>query len=70
MRARGMKAYMGFFMVNYLNTKPPLKDWFDDAGWQTTVLPRIRDLSGAAKLKALSGDEEEKTALAAGERTA
>ena len=29
--ARGMRAYLGFYLVNYYNTRTPLDEWFDDA---------------------------------------
>jgi hypothetical protein len=50
-----MKLYLGAYLVNYYNTSTPLEDWFDDAGWSSRVLPRIRDLAGAAKLHGFAG---------------
>ena len=55
MKARGMKAYMGPYLVNYFNTKTPLVDWFDDAGWNSLVLAKIGDLAGAAKQLGFAG---------------
>jgi len=54
-RARGMKMYLGFYAVNYFNTQTPLRDWFDDAGWSQIVLPRVRDIAGAAKTLGFAG---------------
>jgi hypothetical protein len=53
--ARGMKMYLGAKLVNYYNRATPLSDWFDDAGWSQTVLPKISDLAGAAKLLGFAG---------------
>jgi hypothetical protein len=55
MRTRGMKAYLGFWLVNYWNTATPLKDWFDDAGWRDVVLPRIGDMAAAARTLGFAG---------------
>ncbi len=54
-RARGMKMYLGFYTVNYFNRQTPLRDWFDDAGWSQVVLPRVRDMAGAANSLGFSG---------------
>ena len=49
-KARGMKMYLDFYLVNYWNTSTPLSDWFDDENWNKELLPRIRDLSAFAGL--------------------
>jgi hypothetical protein len=54
-RSRGMKMYLGVKLVNYFNDATPLKNWFDDAGWSNTVLPKMRDLAGAARLLGFAG---------------
>jgi hypothetical protein len=54
-KARGMKMYMGAYLVNYWNTATPLSEWFDDAGWSGLALPKMRDLAAAAKLLGFSG---------------
>jgi hypothetical protein len=53
--ARGMRAYLGFYLVNYYNTRTPLAEWFDDAGWSSTVLPRVRDVAAAARVLGFAG---------------
>jgi hypothetical protein len=55
MRARGMKGYLGVYLVNYFNDATPLKGWFDDTGWSGHVLPKLGDLAGAAKQLDLAG---------------
>ncbi len=55
LRARGMKAYLGAYLVNYWNPSTPLADWFDDRGWSETVLPKMRDLAGAANRLGFAG---------------
>jgi hypothetical protein len=60
-KARGISLYLGFYFVNYFNTQTPLAEWFDDAGWMNTVLPRVHDLAAAAHLLGFAGlafDEE------------
>jgi hypothetical protein len=54
-KARGMKMYLGSYLVNYYNQATPLSDWFDDAGWSKAILPKIGDLAGAAKLLGFAG---------------
>jgi hypothetical protein len=53
--ARGMKAYLGFYLVNYFNSQTPLADWFDDAGWSQRVLPKIGDVAAAARSLGFAG---------------
>jgi hypothetical protein len=55
MRARGMKAYLGVYLVNYWNTTTPLKDWFDDRGWSSVVLPKMGQVAAAARLLGFAG---------------
>ena len=55
MRARGMKAYLGAYLVNYFNAATPLAEWFDDSGWRDRVLPKVGDLAGAAKRLGFAG---------------
>src|SRR3954454_21723757 len=43
MRARGIKAYLGVYLVNYWNKSTPLVDWFNDSGWSGTVIPQLTD---------------------------
>lgn len=52
---RGLKMYLGCHLANYYNTATPLKDWFDDEGWAKTVLPRMREFAGAARLLGFAG---------------
>jgi hypothetical protein len=54
-KARGMKLYLGFNLAGYDNLVTPLADWFDDAGWNQRVLPRVAELTGAARLLGFSG---------------
>ena len=53
--ARGMKMYLGVMLTNYYNPSTPLRDWFDDPGWKTKVLPKLGDMAGAAKLLGFAG---------------
>jgi hypothetical protein len=53
--ARGMKLYLGSYLVNYYNAATPMKDWFDDAGWSNTVLPKVSDLAAAARQLGFAG---------------
>jgi hypothetical protein len=52
---RGLKMYLGFKAVNYYNTATPLKEWFDDAGWSTAVLPQVRRLAAKARRLGFAG---------------
>lgn len=52
---RGMKMYLGFFLVNAQNNATPLLDWFDDRGWSQRVLPAIRDAAAVARLLEFDG---------------
>ena len=54
-KAKGLKMYLSFYLVNAHNANTPLKDYFDDAGWRDTVIPRIRDITSAAKLYGFEG---------------
>jgi hypothetical protein len=53
--ARGMKVYLGAYLVNYWNKVTPMRDWFDDAGWTGTALPAFGDLAGAARQLGFAG---------------
>ncbi len=55
LKARGMKAYLGTYLVNYFNKATPLRDWFDDAGWSGAVLPAMGNLAAAAKSLGFAG---------------
>lgn len=48
-KERGLKMYLGCYIVDYYNTATPFKDWFDDAGWENVVIPRVRDFAAAAR---------------------
>jgi hypothetical protein len=52
---RGMKLYLGFYLVNYWNRATPLADWYDDAAWSGTVLPQVRNIAGAANQLGFAG---------------
>jgi hypothetical protein len=54
-KARGISLYLGFYFVNYYNTQTPLDEWFDDAGWNSTVLPHVHELAAAAHLLGFAG---------------
>jgi hypothetical protein len=64
----GFKLYLGFDMGNYYNGRTPLAEWFDDAGWNTKVLPAVRNLSGAARMLGFDGlaVDQEETAVSGG----
>lgn len=51
----GMKNYLGFYFANETGGTTPLRDWFDDAAWSGSVIPRIRDLAAAAKQLGFAG---------------
>jgi hypothetical protein len=53
--ARGMKLYLGFYTVNFNNGRTPLMEWFDDDGWSRVVIPRLRDIAGAARSLGFAG---------------
>lgn len=53
--ARGMKLYLGFYLVNLYNPRTPLRDWFDDEGWSNLVVPKLRDAAAAARLLGFAG---------------
>jgi hypothetical protein len=55
MRARGMEAYFGLWLMNHFNTATPLKGWFDDRGWSELVLPKMADAAAAARLLGFVG---------------
>jgi hypothetical protein len=52
---RGLKMYLGFQAVNYWNTQTPLKEWFDNEGWSTVVLPQIRRVAATARRLGFAG---------------
>ncbi len=54
-KAAGMKTYLGVYLTNFQNTRTPLRDWFDDAGWKNDVIPQMAGLAGAAKLLGFDG---------------
>jgi hypothetical protein len=53
--ARGIDVWLGFRLLNYYNTRTPLADWFDNAGWSKRVLPKVVDLAGAAHALGFAG---------------
>ena len=53
-RSRGMKMYLGFYLVNYWNGQTPLVEWFDDSGWAYPIA-MIRDRAAAARLLGFTG---------------
>ena len=54
-RSQGMKMYLGFYLVNLMNPRTPLAEWFDDASWNAVVLPAVADLAGAARQLGFDG---------------
>jgi hypothetical protein len=54
-RLRGIKVYLGVKLVNYWNTRTPLSEWFDDAGWSQKVLPNMGNMAAAARLLGFAG---------------
>ena len=54
-RELGLKLYLGFYVSNYWNAATPLAEWFDDAGWSREVVPRVRDVTAAARTLGFSG---------------
>ena len=54
-RALGLSMYLGFYLANFENVATPLADWFDDAAWNQTVLPDVRNISAAARLLGFAG---------------
>ncbi len=54
-KAQGMKLYLGFYLSSRSDARTPLADWFDDAGWTGTILPRVSELAGAARLLGFDG---------------
>jgi hypothetical protein len=47
--------YLAFYAVNYFNQRTPFVDWFDDHGWSSKVLPRVRDLANSARSMGFAG---------------
>jgi hypothetical protein len=54
-RALGLKLYLGVNLVNTYNTSTPLHEWFDDAGWNGEVIPRMRSIAAVAQLYGFDG---------------
>jgi len=52
--ARGLTAYLGFYLSNYHNLSTPLKVWNDSAGW-SEIIPIVRGAAGAARLLGMDG---------------
>jgi hypothetical protein len=52
---RGLKMYLGFHAANYWNTQTPLKEWFDNEGWSTVLLPQIRRVAATARRLGFAG---------------
>ncbi len=60
--ARGIKLWIGIYLSNFYQHDTPLEPWFNDAAWSTTLLPRLGDLAGAARMLGFTGlafDEEQ-----------
>jgi hypothetical protein len=55
LRRRGMKAYLGTYMVNYWNHATPLADWFDDRAWREEVIPSMTELAAGARALGFAG---------------
>jgi hypothetical protein len=55
MRARGMKAYLGFYATNYWNPDTPYASWTDDDAWGGTVLPTVERLAHGARALGFAG---------------
>jgi len=51
----GMKMYLGFYLVNELNSQTPLAEWFDETAWSNTVVPAFREVAGAARSLGFDG---------------
>ncbi len=51
----GMKLYLGFYLANVLNGRTPLREWFDENGWQNVVLPRVAEFARGAKALGFDG---------------
>ena len=54
-RELGLKLYLGFYVSNYWNAATPLAEWFDDRRWSREVLPRVREVTAAARTLGFSG---------------
>jgi len=54
-KAGKVKVYLGFYTLNYNNRQTHLSEWFDDPGWDGLTLPKVRDISGAARLLGFAG---------------
>jgi hypothetical protein len=55
LHARGMKFYMAFYTGNLTDKSTPFLNWFNDAGWNNTLLPNITNFSAGAKLLGADG---------------
>ena len=53
--AQDIKLWLGIRLVNFFNTSTPLAEWFDDAAWSGTALPKLAGLAGAARLLGFAG---------------
>jgi len=54
-RSKEFRAYLVFYTLNRNNPQTPLAEWFDDAGWANLVVPKVRDLAGAARSLGFTG---------------
>jgi hypothetical protein len=68
--ARDIKLWLGVGLGNYYEGKTPLADWFDDAKWAGTVVPKMTDFAGAARMLGFAGlaFDEEMYPTSSGER--
>src|SRR5262249_17769212 len=55
LHARGMTAYLGFYVVNLSNTQTPLAEWFDDASWNNDVVPAVTAVARPAHALGFDG---------------
>ena len=58
--ARGIKLWLGIGLDNYWNSRTPLVEWFDNAGW-ADVVTNTRNLAGGVRQLGFAGlafDEE------------
>jgi hypothetical protein len=54
-RAGELDLYLGFYTDSYYNERTPLSDWFAERQWSQKVIPRVRELTSAARSLGFAG---------------
>jgi len=54
-KAAGISSFLGFYFTDLQNTRTPLAEWFDNAAWTSSVLPKVEGVAAAARELGFAG---------------